>query len=249
MSKTNKNIAIIPARFQSQRLLGKPILNLGDIPIVVRVWQNISKSDLLDKVIVATDDERISSVLDKYNVPYVMTSPLLPSGTDRIYEALCQIGGDYDVVVNVQGDEPFLLAEDVDKLIAEFDTSKYDVATFVSRIENLEDLKNPNNVKVALSDNFRAVYFSRSPIPFLRDFVMEDWLSNNVYWKHIGIYAYSKTALEAFVKLPQSNLEKIEKLEQLRLLEQGFSFRCVELNKKLIGIDTLEDLELAQKMI
>lgn len=242
------SIAIIPARYHSQRLPGKPILMLAGIPIVVRVWQNISSSQLISKAVVATDDQRIAETLDKHSVPYILTSPDLPSGTDRIYQALCKIEGDYDVIVNVQGDEPFLTANDIDKLISEFDTKNFDVATFVSKISGYDDLVNPNNVKVAVSNDFRAIYFSRSPIPYLRDNDIKNWTIANNYWKHIGVYAYRKSALKAFVASEQSALEKIEKLEQLRLLEQGYKFQCVQLNKKLIGIDTAEDLELAESL-
>ena len=244
-----KVIAIIPARYASQRLVGKALIELGSIPIFVRVWQNVSKSKLLSRAIIATDDERIAKVAEEYSVPYIMTSLEHLSGTDRIYEAYTKLDDDYDIIVNVQGDEPFLMAEDLDLLISSFDFANYSVATFVSKINTESDLFNPNCVKVARSKNGNALYFSRSTIPYYRDLEQNQWLNGNDYWKHIGVYAYTLSALKAFVALEQSNLEKVEKLEQLRLLENGYKFQCVELDKELIGIDTAEDLAKAEERL
>lgn len=239
-------IAIIPARYASQRLPGKPLLLLGGIPIFVRVWQNISKAESISSAIVATDDERIAQVAEEYSIPYIMTSPDHPSGTDRIYSAYSMLNEVYDVIVNVQGDEPFLTAEDLDLLISSFDITKFDVATFASKIKSAEELTNPNCVKAVRSNAGGAVYFSRSPVPYFRDENIYEWHEKFDYWKHIGVYAYTSKALKAFVELEQSPLEKVEKLEQLRLLEAGYKFQCVELNRQLIGIDTAEDLERAE---
>ncbi len=241
-----KSIAIIPARYDSQRLPQKLLLKLGGIPIICRVWQNISKSKKLNKVIVATDDERISNELELYGIPYVMTSKDLPSGTDRICSALNLINESADIVVNVQGDEPFLEGSHIDLLLDKFNTSDFDVATFITKINDTQSIINPNVVKVVLGERNNALYFSRSSVPYLRDFPIEQWLEHNSYWKHIGIYAYKIDAINTFSKLPVSNLERIEKLEQLRLLEYGYKYQCVTLVHELISIDTIEDYELAK---
>ncbi len=238
-----KSIAIIPARYSSSRFPGKPLVEINGLPMIVLVWQNIHKSRLINTVIVATDDERIANILDKYQIPFVLTNPQIPTGTDRIYSAYRQINTDFDIIINVQGDEPLLSGSDLDKLIENFDTIEYDVATFISPIDDFEELVNPNNVKVAVGENYRALYFSRSVIPHLRDFGINEWLKKQTYWKHIGIYAYKANVLEFFVNTPQTKIELSEKLEQLRLLEHGYRFQCIPLNKKLIGVDTPEDLE------
>ncbi|MEJ5244306.1 MAG: 3-deoxy-manno-octulosonate cytidylyltransferase [Bacteroidota bacterium] len=238
-----KSIAIIPARYSSSRFPGKPLVEINGLPMIVLVWQNIQKSRLINTVIVATDDERIANTLDKYQIPFVLTNPQIPTGTDRIYSAYRQINTDFDIVINVQGDEPLLSGSDLDKLIENFDTREYDVATFISPIDDFKELVNPNNVKVAVGENYRALYFSRSVIPHLRDFEINEWLKKQTYWKHIGIYAYKANVLEFFVNTPQTKIELSEKLEQLRLLEHGYRFQCIPLNKKLIGVDTPEDLE------
>lgn len=238
-----KSVAIIPARYSSSRFPGKPLAEINGLPMVVIVCQNIMQAKRVDKVIVATDDERISSVLDKYNIPFVLTSSQIPTGTDRIYKAYKQMNEEFDIIINVQGDEPLLFGSDLDNLIDNFNTDEFDVATFVSPIRNYEELVNPNNVKVAVGENNRALYFSRSVIPHLRDFEMKEWLDKQTYWKHIGIYAYKANTLEFFVNTQQTKIELSEKLEQLRLLEYGYRFQCIPLNKTLIGVDTPEDLE------
>lgn len=238
-----KSIAIIPARYSSNRFPGKPLAEINGIPMIVLVWRNISTSKFVNRVLVATDDNRIANVLTKFNVPFVMTRQEIPTGTDRIYEAYKNLGEEFEIIINVQGDEPLLLGNDIDNLIECFDTNSFDVATFITQIENEEELTNPNNVKVVLGNNNRAIYFSRSAVPYLRDVELNKWLLHNDFWKHIGIYAYKNEALEFFVRCKQSNLELMEKLEQLRLLEHGFKFQCVPLNKKLVGVDTPDDLE------
>ncbi|MDR0927978.1 MAG: 3-deoxy-manno-octulosonate cytidylyltransferase [Ignavibacteria bacterium] len=235
-------IGIIPARYSSQRLPAKPLADICGVPMVVRVWQNVSNSKLMSKVVVATDDERIVAVCEQYNVPVVMTEPSLPSGTDRIYAAYQSLSTACDVVVNIQGDEPLLSSSDIDILLNGFCGSNADVGTLVTKITDSEEVVDPANVKVVVDKNMVAMYFSRSPIPFNRDVAIEEWHKTLTYWKHIGIYAYKVSALQQFVSLPQSTYEQCEKLEQLRLLEQGAKFLCVETNSKLISVDTAEDL-------
>ncbi len=178
-----------------------------------------------------------------------MTPKEIPTGTDRIYEAYKRLNEKFEIIVNVQGDEPLLLGSDIDYLLDNFDINTYDVASFVTKINDNEELSNPNNVKVVLGCNNQAIYFSRSAVPYLRDVEFNKWLSYCDFWKHIGIYAYKEQALEFFIKTEQSNLELMEKLEQLRLLEHGFKFQCIQLNKKLIGVDTPEDLEKVKIML
>jgi 3-deoxy-manno-octulosonate cytidylyltransferase (CMP-KDO synthetase) len=244
-----KSIAIIPARYSSNRFPGKPLVEVGGLPMVVFVWHNILTSKLLNRVLVATDDIRIAEVLTKYDVPFVLTPKEIPTGTDRIYEAYKRLNEKFEIIVNVQGDEPLLLGSDIDYLLENFDINTYDVASFVTKINDNEELSNPNNVKVVLGCNNQAIYFSRSAVPYLRDVEFNKWLSYCDFWKHIGIYAYKEQALEFFIKTEQSNLELMEKLEQLRLLEHGFKFQCIQLNKKLIGVDTPEDLEKVKIML
>jgi 3-deoxy-manno-octulosonate cytidylyltransferase (CMP-KDO synthetase) len=236
-------LGVIPARYSSVRLKAKPLVDICGLPMIVRVWQNTSKSKMMKKVVVATDDERIVEVCEQYNIPTVMTDSALPSGTDRVFAAYQQLGNSEEIVVNIQGDEPLITSEDIDKMLEKFLQSDSDAGTLITKIKTVEDLLNTATVKVVLDAKNNAMYFSRSPIPCLRDFPKENWLENATFWKHIGIYAYKINALEKFVKLPISEYESLEKLEQLRLLEQGAKFLCVETNSNLIGVDTQEDLD------
>lgn len=244
-----KAIGFIPARYASTRLPAKPLALIDGIPMVIRVWQNVSKSKLLSKAVIATDDERIAQVCRDFNADYVITDPELPSGTDRIFQAYCRLGEQADIVLNIQGDEPLINADDIDKLICKFCCSKFDVGTLIKKIDKIDDLDDPSIVKVVLGDDNTAIYFSRSVIPFFRDENKSVWLAKRDYWKHIGIYAYKSGALKMFVSLAQSDLELTEKLEQLRLLEKGFKFLCVETPNEFISIDTPEDLERIEKFI
>jgi len=244
----SKIIAIIPARYSSTRLVGKPLADINGLPMIIRVWQNVSQSKYINQVIIATDDHRIADVCNQYNCPFVMTDPELNSGTERVYSAFKILDEEQDIIVNIQGDEPLLKENDIDNLLNNFLKTNFDVGTLITKINTSEEIFNPNNVKVVLDKNNCAMYFSRSAIPFIRDSEQEHW-HKEIYWKHIGIYAYRKSALEKFVSLPESNLENYEKLEQLRLLEFGCKFYCVETNAKLISIDTQEDLDLLRNII
>jgi 3-deoxy-manno-octulosonate cytidylyltransferase (CMP-KDO synthetase) len=243
MATEKEVIGIIPARYSSVRLQAKPLVDICGIPMIVRVWQNASKSKIMKNVTVATDDKRIIEVCDKYKIPTVITPSELPSGTDRVYVAYKSLSCKEQIVVNIQGDEPLISSDDIDIMLNQFLLSDSDVGTLVTEIKDIDDLFGLASVKVVLDSNKNAMYFSRSPIPCLRDFPKEVWLSNAIFWKHIGIYAYKIEALENFVKLPLSKYESFEKLEQLRLLEQGVKFLCVETKSNLIGVDTQEDLD------
>ena len=242
-------LGVIPARYSSQRLEAKPLVDICGLPMIVRVWQNVSESKFMQTVVVATDDERIVEVCKQYNIPTVMTAPALPSGTDRVFAAYQKLGNSEKIVVNIQGDEPLISSEDIDKMLEKFLQSNSDVGTLIAKIQTVEDLLNLGTVKIVLDANKNAMYFSRSPIPFLRDFPKEKWLENATFWKHIGIYAYKISALEKFVQLPLSDYETYEKLEQLRLLAQEAKFLCVETESNLVGVDTQEDLEKVRKII
>lgn len=225
------------------------LLEIKGKPIIQHVWENVSRSKELDNFFVATDDERISDKCRSFGANCVLTPPELPSGTDRIAYALDLFDKEYDIVVNVQGDEPLLSTKTIDELISKFKNSNADVGTLISKIDNEFELFDPSVVKVVLGNNNRALYFSRETIPSIRDIDKSQWLKLHPYWKHIGIYVYTYQALNRFASLEISNLERIEKLEQLRLLEDGAEFYCVRTNDKLIGIDTAEDLEIVRRIL
>jgi 3-deoxy-manno-octulosonate cytidylyltransferase (CMP-KDO synthetase) len=248
----NNIIGIIPSRYASQRLNAKSLADINGLPMVICVWKNVSQSNYIDKVIIATDDKRIANVCEKFDCPFVMTDSKLNSGTERVFEAYKVVNANQNIIVNIQGDEPLLQASDIDKLLEQFVKTNFDVGTLITKINKSEEIFNPNNVKVVLDKNNCAMYFSRSAIPYIRDLSQEQWHNNN-YWKHIGIYAYRKQALERFVSLTHStsqcDLENYEKLEQLRLLELGYKFYCVETDTKLISVDTQEDLDIVRSII
>ncbi len=237
-----KIIAIIPARYDSTRFPGKPLVKLGNKPIIRHVYERAKNSELFDDVIVATDDQRIFEAVDDFNGKVILTAKEHQSGTDRIAEVCSKI--DCDIVVNIQGDEPFISKEPLQKLISAFDNEEVEVASLMHRIK--KDIESPNNVKVVCDRNDFALCFSRSKIPFNRN--PKSHFPNPQYYKHIGVYAFRKEVLMKFVNLPVGKLEQIEKLEQLRLLENGMKIKMVETEYEGIGIDTKEDLECAEKM-
>lgn len=240
-----KVIAVIPARFNSSRFPGKLLENLNGKSVIVNTYLAAKETNLFDEVIVAADDERIFKEIESNSGKVVMTSPNHQSGSDRIAEVAEKI--DADIIINIQGDEPFIQKDDLKKLIQIFEEDKENVvhvATLAEEIKEMKDVENPNNVKVVLGENNDALYFSRSKIPFNRDNI-----EGVTYLKHIGIYAFRKKALLDFTKLPQGTLEQIEKLEQLRYLENGYTIKVARATSSTIGIDTKEDLELARKLI
>lgn len=235
-----KIIAIIPARYASSRLKGKMLLDLKGLPLVIRVYNAVKNTKLFDDVIIATDDERILTAANQNKAKAVLTSVNHKSGSDRVFEACKNI--DCDIVVNVQGDEPFIKTEPLKKLIDAFADSNTEVASLMNIITE-DEAENPNNVKLVIDENNNALYFSRAKIPYCRD--NDQKIS---YYKHVGVYAYKKQTLEKYVNLPQSKLEPIEKLEQLRLLENGIKIKMVLDEYKAIGIDTQKDYEAALKL-
>ena len=230
---------IIPARYASTRFPGKPLALIHGKPMIQHVYEAACTS-LADHVCVATDDERITNCVSNFGGQAVMTSPTLPSGTDRCGEAAHQLGlHPDDVVINVQGDEPFITGDIIDLLIKLFDDPSVQIATLTSQITKAEEVNDPNKVKVVFDKKHKAIYFSRYTIPYLRN--PEQFTPK--YFKHIGIYGYRFGVLQQLIQLPESDLEKSEKLEQLRWIENGYAIHVAECEYEGIGIDTPEDLE------
>ncbi len=240
---------VIPARYASTRLPGKPLLLIKGRTMIERVYRQAQKSKLIDRVIVATDDKRIIECVESFGGEVKMTSVKHQSGTDRIYEAVKNIRA--DIIVNIQGDEPFIDPENIDKAIAPLISDKeVNVSTLAIRIEAKKDLLDINKVKVVLDkDNF-ALYFSRNFIPFdmTNNPFNELSFKKNIYYKHIGLYVYRKDFLTKFAKMKKSYLENIEKLEQLRILENGERIKVVITKIDSISIDTQKDLKAANKV-
>lgn len=245
-----KFIAIIPARYASTRFPAKPLALLGGKPVIQRVFEQVAS--VMDEVFVATDDERIQQAVEAFGGRAVMTRPDHKSGTDRCYEAYQKIGQECDVVINIQGDEPFIQSSQIRALQACFDDETTQIATLVKPFtpaDGLAALQNPNSPKVVVSDDGRALYFSRSVIPYLRGIALDEWLSSHTFYKHIGLYAYRVETLGEITRLPQSTLEKAESLEQLRWLDHGYVIRVGQSNVETIGIDTPEDLARAEEFL
>ncbi|OUO65558.1 3-deoxy-manno-octulosonate cytidylyltransferase [Bacteroides sp. An269] len=243
-------IGIIPARYASTRFPAKPLALLGGKPVIERVYEQVY--GVFDDVYVATDDERIEAAVKSFGGKVVMTSAAHRSGTDRCAEAYRKVGGEFDVVVNIQGDEPFVQLSQLKTLKACFDDPATQIATLVkpfNATNGLDALENPNSPKVVVGRNGNALYFSRSIIPFLRGKDRQEWLSSHTYYKHIGLYAYRSQVLKEITALPQSPLELAESLEQLRWLENGYVIKVGISDVETIGIDTPQDLARAEKFL
>lgn len=245
-----KTIGIIPARYASTRFPAKPLAMLGGKPVIQRVYEQVN--GLLDYVVVATDDERILDAVKAFGGNAVMTSVNHKSGTDRCREAHHLCGGDYDIVVNIQGDEPFIHKSQIESLVACFNDESTDIATLVKPFvpaDGFDKLENVNSPKVVVDANMNALYFSRSIIPYQRNRDKAEWLANHTYYKHIGLYAYRSNVLEEITGLPQSSLELAESLEQLRWLENGYKIKVGITDVETIGIDTPQDLAQAEEFL
>lgn len=245
-----KYIAIIPARYASTRFPAKPLAILGGKPVIRRVYEQVA--GVMDETVVATDDSRIYDAVLAFGGKAEMTSTSHRSGTDRCWEAYRNHGGDYDIVVNVQGDEPFIQRSQLEAIKRCFDNPATDIATLVKPFtaeDGLAALENPNSPKVVLDKDSRAIYFSRSVIPYLRGVEREQWLSQHTFYKHIGIYAFRTDILRQVTALPQSPLEKAESLEQLRWLENGYRIGVGISDVETIGIDTPDDLARAEQFL
>lgn len=246
-----KFIGIIPARYASTRFPGKPLADMNGKPMIQRVYEQVE--GVLDIVYVATDDERIETAVKRFGGNVVMTSDRHRSGTDRCYEAYCKIGNGYDIVVNIQGDEPFIHPEQIETLKTCFTSGETQIATLVKPFRPDDDFEtalfNANSPKVVLNKNSEALYFSRSVIPYMRGKQYTEWLPNHTYYKHIGLYAYRAETLKEITTLPPSSLELAESLEQLRWLENGYKIKVGITGRETIGIDTPEDMEKALEFL
>jgi len=245
-----KKVAVIPSRYQSSRLPGKPLLKLGDKTMIQRVYEQVSLAKYLDEVVVATDDLRIQDEVLRFGGRVLMTSDKHQSGTDRIAE-LAEKNLDWDLIINVQGDEPFINPEDIDKTINPFLVDpQLEMLSIYHEISNEIEIQNPNNVKVVTDINDYALYFSRSPIPFIRDHTEKNTTDEAFkFKKHLGLYVYKCETLLALAKLSPSKLELLEKLEQLRALENQIKIKMIKVNSAAIGIDTESDYLNAQEFI
>ena len=237
-------IGIIPARYASTRFPGKPLAILGGKPVIQHVCEKASA--VLGTAYVATDDERIADAVKSFGGNVVMTRNDHKSGTDRIAEAMEKIGGSWDVVVNIQGDEPFIQASQIKTVCQQFDDASTQIATIGKPFADMESVDNPNSPKIVTDVNGFALYFSRSVIPFVRGKEHETWLSEFPFLKHLGIYAYRREVLRQITQLPQSSLEKAESLEQLRWLQNGYRIRVGVTHVETVGIDTPADLKRAE---
>ncbi len=255
--KRIKVLAVIPARYGSIRLPAKPLALINGKPMIQWVYENVKKCSLVDKVIVATDDKRIFDIVKNFNGEAMMTASYHKSGSDRVAEVAKKISS--EIVLNVQGDEPMITPNVLNKIINEFYRNKYlNVVTPICKIEYISELLNPNFVKVVIDKNRFALYFSRSVIPFIRD--VFDWEKQNfiikkndlvikrIFFRHIGVYGYKRNFLFKFLSLPQGKLENLEKLEQLRILEHGYKIKTVLVEDLPISVDTKEDLEKVREI-
>ncbi len=239
-----KSIAIIPARYDSTRFPGKPLVPINGIPMLKHVYDNVIKSGLFLKVIIATDDERIFSAAESWHAEVVMTAKHHESGTERCAEVVAKLKLDVEVIINVQGDEPFIAKEPLEELLSLFNNNEVEIATLVQKINEEAEIQNPNVVKAVLGINKKALYFSRSAIPFVRN-------SNKspIFWKHIGLYGYRLNTLKKITQLTPTPLEQVESLEQLRWLEHGIGIFAEETNYRMLAVDTPEDLKKVEDYI
>ena len=239
-----KVIGIIPARYASSRFPGKPLAKLGGKYVIQRVVEQVGA--VLDDVYVATDDERIYNTVTSMGAKAVMTRSDHQSGTDRIAEALEKIGGNFDVVVNIQGDEPFIQKNQIETVVACFNDADTQIATLGKKFATIEEAKNPNSPKIILDNRSYAMYFTRALAPYIRGKEESQWIDVYPFLKHIGLYAYRTEVLREVTKLPQSPLEIAEGLEQLRWLQNGYKIKVGLTEVETVGIDTPEDLQRAE---
>lgn len=245
----NKFIGIIPARYASSRFPGKPLADIGGITMIERVYRQVQKE--LDQVFVATDDDRIYNTVKSFGGNAIMTSTEHRSGTDRVNEAYHAIDTNANIIINIQGDEPFVAPEQIATIKRCFDDPDTQIATLARKYDatnGFEGLFDPNKVKVIFDKNNFAIYFSRAILPYVRNYKWDEWLQHRDFYIHVGMYAYRSEVLDEVTKLPQSSLELAESLEQLRWLENGYKIKVAITNAPTFGIDTPEDLEQAKKL-
>ena len=242
-----KFIGIIPARYASTRFPGKPLAMLDGKPVIQRVYEQVVS--VLGEAYVATDDERIFKAVESFGGRAVMTRSDHKSGTDRIEEAAQKLQTDADVIINVQGDEPFIQKTQLETVKHLFDDPQTQIATLGKPFESMEAVENPNSPKIVCDVNGYAMYFSRSVIPYVRGKEQSEWLQHFPFLKHIGLYAYRRNVLAEITKLSQSSLELAESLEQLRWLQNGYRIKVGLTDVETVGIDTPEDLDRAEQFI
>lgn len=240
-----KVVGIIPARYASTRFPGKPLADIAGKTMIQRVYEQSKKA--LEHVYVATDDKRIEKTVLSFGGQVIMTSKKHTSGTDRLAEAIEIINQNekkpFDIIVNIQGDEPFIYPEQIESVVTCFKKKGTQIATLAKHIINTEDIFNENKPKVVLNNNKEAISFSRSPIPFFRGKHKNEWVTSHKYYKHIGLYAYRLDILKSITSLAPSSLEIAESLEQLRWIENGYKIMVEETEFESIGIDTKKDLK------
>ena len=236
-----KVLGIIPARFASTRFPGKPLIEIQGKSMIRRVYEQASKAESLSKVVVATDDERIADEVRGFGGVFVMTASTHQSGTDRCAE-VSQHFPDFDIIINIQGDEPFINPKQIDLLVSCFEQENVQLATLIKKIHTEEELFSNNIPKVVINSRQEAIYFSRHTIPYIRNAEKDKWLGSHRFYKHIGIYGYTSPALLEITKLPPSSLEIAESLEQLRWVENGYAIQTRITEIETIAIDTPEDL-------
>ncbi|WP_164108452.1 MULTISPECIES: 3-deoxy-manno-octulosonate cytidylyltransferase [Sphingobacterium] len=241
-----KTIGIIPARYDSSRFPGKPLIDIGGTSMIQRVYNQAKHASSLNEVIVATDDTRIFDHVKSFAGNVIMTKKDHQSGTDRCAEVIESIQG-FEVAINIQGDEPFIDPLQINLLSSCFDNSHTQIATLIRKVETFEELFNENKPKVVINKNGEAIYFSRQAVPFLRGTKKEDWLKQRPYYSHIGIYGYSVPVLKELAALPYSDIEAMEALEQLRWLDNGYKIHTATSSHTNEAIDTPEDLEYLLK--
>ena len=242
-----KFIGIIPARYASTRFPGKPLAMLGGRTVIQRVYEQAAA--VLEEAYVATDDERIFKAVEEFGGRVVMTRQDHKSGTDRIEEAAEKIGTQADVIINIQGDEPFIQKSQIETLKRLFENSETQIGTLGKKFESIEAATNPNSPKIVTDKNGFALYFSRSVIPYIRGKEQAEWLQHFPFLKHLGLYAYRRDVLRQITQLPQSPLEMAESLEQLRWLENGYRIRVGLTDMETVGIDTPDDLRRAEEFL
>jgi 3-deoxy-manno-octulosonate cytidylyltransferase (CMP-KDO synthetase) len=239
-----KILGIIPARYSSSRFPGKMLADINGKTMIKRVYEQCCKSKSLNEIIIATDDVRIKSECESFGANVLMTKPEHPSGTDRCFEAYTLVNEKFDFVVNIQGDEPFIKPEQIDNLISSL-SPETELSTLIKKIEDETILWNTGNVKVTFNTKMEALYFSRQVIPFIRGIAQTEWLKANDFYEHVGLYAYRTDILKEICKLPTSNLENAESLEQLRWLENGYKIKLQPTEWDSFCIETPEDLKIA----
>ena len=242
-----KFIAVIPARYASTRFPGKPLAILGGKTVIQRVYEQAMS--VLPEVFVATDDARIFEAVTSFGGQAVMTRADHKSGTDRIEEAVEKIGTDADVIINIQGDEPFVQPSQIETLMHLFDAPETQIGTLGKPFDTIEAALNPNSPKIVTDRRGFALYFSRSVIPYIRGIEQSEWLRHYPFLKHLGVYAYRREVLAEVTRLPQGTLEKAESLEQLRWLENGYRIRVGLTDVETVGIDTPDDLLRAEQFL